>query len=150
MQQEKLFGLIRNEAMGNRTVPSSFAKMLSDSNVFQTMVLSEYMVPKTITATSRKEFLEKIYSFDGPFVVKEARSSCGIGVYKWDNPDLCYNTVSKILTFTEGLVLQEYVKHFKDVKVIAIGPNIVDAYSRVSINGANFRNNIALGVIPNL
>ena len=68
-------------------------------------------------------------------VTKEDRMHCGHGIRKWDSIETLYSFVS-MSESSYPFILQPYVKHFTDLRVIVAG-DYAEAYARH--NPDNFR-----------
>ncbi len=98
-------------------------------------------MPKTeICSNMNSHFEDLADEFGLPFVCKEIRNSSGFGVF-------LIHTKEDFLMFKRNnsiVYVQEYIKIYKDLRVVLIGDNIVDSYWRIKEPGC-FHCNIARG-----
>jgi len=126
-------------------VPSPLSQIISGSKVVQTLLLNRWMFPNTLVISRRKKLLDAISLYNregnGPVVTKEDRMHCGHGIRKWDSIETLYSFVS-MSESSHPFILQPYVDHFTDLRVIVAG-DYAEAYVRY--NPDNFRMNMAAG-----
>jgi len=98
-------------------------------------------VPHTVILPATPSVIEEVREvFTFPFIAKEVRNSMGRGIHliesRADFDAYCrYNVV---------LYIQEYLPIRRDLRVVYVGEQIIDAYWRKGREG-DFRNNVAQG-----
>ena len=130
---------------GVHCLPTPLAQTLNASKAAQADILNEWMLPLTRVIRRRADLIAAIGVYHrqggGPVVTKEDRLHCGHGVRYWENIEVLYS----LAAFDKSsfpFVLQPFLQHFSDVRVIVVG-DFVEAYSRH--NPDNFRMNLAAG-----
>ncbi|MEN8807924.1 MAG: hypothetical protein ABF291_10625 [Desulfobacterales bacterium] len=130
---------------GVHCLPAPLAQTLNASKAAQADILNEWMLPLTRVIRRRADLITAIGVYHGqgggPVVTKEDRLHCGHGVRYWENIEVLYS----LAAFDKSsfpFVLQPFLQHFSDVRVIVVG-DFVEAYSRH--NPDNFRMNLAAG-----
>jgi ribosomal protein S6--L-glutamate ligase len=130
---------------GVHCLPAPLAQTLNASKAAQAAILNEWMLPLTRVIRRRADLIAAIGVYQrqgvGPLVTKEDRMHCGHGVRYWENIEVLYS----LAAFDKSsfpFVLQPFLQHFGDVRVIVVG-EFVEAYSRH--NPDNFRMNLAAG-----
>jgi ribosomal protein S6--L-glutamate ligase len=130
---------------GVHCLPAPLAQTLNASKAAQAAILNEWMLPLTRVIRRRADLIAAIGVYQrqgvGPLVTKEDRMHCGHGVRYWENIEVLYS----LAAFDKSsfpFVLQPFLQHFGDVRVIVVG-DYVEAYSRH--NPDNFRMNLAAG-----
>lgn len=130
---------------GVHCLPAPLAQALNASKAAQAAILSEWMLPLTRVIRRRADLIAAIGVYQrqavGPLVTKADRLHCGHGVRYWENIEVLYS----LAAFDKSsfpFVLQPFLQHFSDVRVIVVG-DFVEAYSRH--NPDNFRMNLAAG-----
>jgi ribosomal protein S6--L-glutamate ligase len=130
---------------GVHCLPTPLAQALNASKAAQAAILNEWMLPLTRVVRRRADLIAAIGVYQrqgvGPVVTKEDRLHCGHGVRYWENIEILYSLVA-LDKSSFPLVLQPFLQHFNDVRVIVVG-DYVEAYSRH--NPDNFRMNLAVG-----
>jgi ribosomal protein S6--L-glutamate ligase len=130
---------------GVHCLPAPLAQALNASKAAQAAILNEWMLPLTRVVRRRADLIAAIGIYQrqgvGPVVTKEDRLHCGHGVRYWENIEILYSLVA-LDRSSFPLVLQPFLQHFNDVRVIVVG-DYVEAYSRH--NPDNFRMNLAVG-----
>lgn len=126
-------------------LPSALSQSLTRSKVTQARLLKNWMHPLTRVITRRIELIDAINDYNqmavGPVITKEEHKHCGHGICRWDSIEMLYSFMGLNET-CYPLVLQPYMKHFTDIRVIICG-DYTEAYKRE--NPHNFRSNIAVG-----
>lgn len=126
-------------------LPSPLAQLLNRSKVAQVDILGPYMPPLTMAIKRRKDLMEAMGAYAsagiGPVVTKEEHMHCGHGVRKWDNIEMVYS-IRGLQKEGYPFVLQPFIEHFTNVRVIMIG-DYLEAYTRSNPN--NFRGNLSIG-----
>jgi glutathione synthase/RimK-type ligase-like ATP-grasp enzyme len=130
---------------GVHCLPTPLAQALNASKAAQAAVLNEWMLPLTRVIRRRADLIAAIGVYQrqgvGPVVTKEDRLHCGHGVRYWENIEVLYS-MAAFDKSSFPFVLQPFLQHFSDVRVIVVGA-YVEAYSRH--NPDNFRMNLAAG-----
>ena len=130
---------------GVQCLPSALCQMLSGSKVAQAFVLSSWMVPHTVVITRRQGLLQAVNHYHSlgvaAVVTKQDRMHCGHGLRRWSDLESLYNCLG-FCPDAYPFVLQPYVDHCRDVRLIVVG-DYVEAYLRSNPN--NFRQNLAAG-----
>jgi glutathione synthase/RimK-type ligase-like ATP-grasp enzyme len=130
---------------GIHCLPTPLAQTLNASKAAQTAILNEWMLPLTQVIRRRADLIAAIGVYQrqgvGPVVTKEDRLHCGHGVRYWENIEVLYS-MTAFDKSSFPFVLQPFLQHFSDVRVIVVGV-YVEAYSRH--NPDNFRMNLAAG-----
>ena len=130
---------------GVQCCPSALAQNLNGSKTAQAVVFEPWMAPHTRVIRRRSDLLAAIEACNragiAAVVTKEDRLHCGHGVRRWENVETLYNMVAFAPT-TYPFVMQPYLTHFIDVRVIIAG-DYREAYER--INPGNFRRNLSAG-----
>ncbi len=127
--------------------PSYLAQILSTSKTLQAEILKEYVLPYTFPIRDRVFLLSAIAELSAlkkfkKFITKDDRANCGLGVRLWDSLEEIFNVAgSSILSYP--FVLQPFYENIRDVRVIILGNEYVEAYERK--NPYNFRKNLFLG-----
>jgi len=107
--------------------------------------LRKWMLPQTYAITRRIDLINTINEYNkngiGPVVTKEDHMHCGHGVRKWDTVETVYSFMA-MSESSYPFVLQPFLEHFTDVRVIIVG-DYLEAYIRHNPN--NFRMNISFG-----
>lgn len=126
-------------------IPSPLSQIINGSKVVQTLFLNRWMLPNTLVISRRKNLLDAVGLFNreanGPVITKEDRMHCGHGIRRWDSIETLYSFVS-MSESSYPFILQPYVGHFMDLRVIIAG-DYAEAYARD--NPDNFRMNMAAG-----
>lgn len=134
--------------MMNKPVVNPVDSIVTARDKYLSLLLLEkagIRVPKTVvledyfTAT-------KIANEWKNVVVKPMIGSMGFGIIKAESPDIVY-TIAKTLTqLRQPIYVQEFVeKPGRDIRLLAIGDEIVAAYYRVQNNPNEWKTNIAQG-----
>jgi glutathione synthase/RimK-type ligase-like ATP-grasp enzyme len=130
---------------GVHCLPAPLAQSLNASKAAQAAILNAWMLPFTRVVRRRADLIAAIGVYQrqgvGPVVTKEDRLHCGHGIRYWENIEVLYS-MAGLDKSSFPFVLQPFVQHFSDVRVIVVG-NYVEAYSRH--NPDNFRMNLAAG-----
>ena len=130
---------------GIHCLPTPLAQTLNASKAAQAAILNEWMLPLTRVIRRRADLIAAIGLYQkqgvGPVVTKEDRLHCGHGVRYWENIEVLYS-MAAFDKSSFPFVLQPFLQHFSDVRVIVVG-DYVEAYSRH--NPDNFRMNLAAG-----
>jgi len=130
---------------GVHCLPSPLAQALNASKAAQAAILNDWMLPLTRVVRRRADLIAAIGVYQGqgvgPVVTKEDRLHCGHGVRYWENIEVLYS-LAALDKSAFPFVLQPFLPHFSDVRVIVVG-DYVEAYSRH--NPDNFRMNLAVG-----
>jgi ribosomal protein S6--L-glutamate ligase len=130
---------------GIHCLPTPLAQTLNASKAAQAAILNEWMLPLTRVVRRRADLIAAIGVYQrqgvGPVVTKEDRLHCGHGVRYWENIEVLYS-MAAFDKSSFPFVLQPFLQHFSDVRVIVVG-DYVEAYSRH--NPDNFRMNLAAG-----
>ena len=125
--------------------PSPLSQTLNSSKVAQALILRKWMLPHTYAITRRIDLINTINEYNkngiGPVVTKEDHMHCGHGVRKWDTVETVYSFMA-MSESSYPFVLQPFLEHFTDVRVIIVG-DYLEAYIRHNPN--NFRMNISFG-----
>ncbi len=126
-------------------IPSPLSQIISGSKVVQALLLNRWMLPNTLVISRRKNLMDAVGLFNSMgtahVVTKEDRMHCGFGIRKWDSVETLYSFIS-MSESSYPFILQPYVEHFADLRVIVAG-DYVEAYARH--NPDNFRMNMAAG-----
>lgn len=126
-------------------IPSSLSQLLSRSKVAQAELLNQYMHPMTRVIRRRKDLLDAVNLYErekiGAVISKQEHLHCGHGVRRWDHIETLYSFCGLDRNACP-FVLQPFVEHFDDVRVILVG-DYEEAYFRR--NPAGFRGNLSLG-----
>jgi ribosomal protein S6--L-glutamate ligase len=126
-------------------LPSAISQALTRSKVTQARLLNKWMHPLTRVITRRIDLLDAINDYNkvgvGHVVTKEDHKHCGHGIYRWDSIETLYSCMG-LNEHLYPFVLQPYMEHFTDIRVIVCG-DYTEAYQRK--NPHNFRSNLAVG-----
>ncbi len=126
-------------------IPSATSQLASRSKVYQARIFSTFMLPHTLTIYDINGLLQatSVYKEHGlsEVIVKQDRKNGGIGIHRFRNIEDVYNQLS-LHPFNQPVVLQPFIREFKDIRVIWLG-EYKEAYER--INHANFRRNLHCG-----
>ena len=131
-------------ALKKRIFPSAATYHLGHDKIEMTrslMAVRPHMLPQTLFVSAKSvRYDDVVKQFGVPFVCKEIRSSCGMGVFliKSERDFNCYIKNNDIA------YIQEYLKMDRDLRVVIIGEKAVAAYWRVKPKGA-FHNNVSKG-----
>ncbi|MHC1727874.1 MAG: RimK family alpha-L-glutamate ligase [Syntrophobacteraceae bacterium] len=130
------------QAAGKRVFPRNYYTLLGDkvaqTNLFQLLGISH---PRTgiYHGRSRQALIERDFSW--PFVAKTpVNSSQGKGVFLISSA----KELSRYLEVHNPAYIQEYLPIGRDLRVVMIRGNIVNAYWRIHRDG-DFRNNVSQG-----
>ena len=130
--------------LGKAIFPSPATYFLGHDKVDTTrglMAACPQMVPKTgIFPPGDICFDTLAEEFGLPFVCKEPKSSCGLGVYKIDTEADFREYAGQ----TSVIYVQEYLPIDRDLRVVIIGDKVIASYWRVG-EGTGFHNNLARG-----
>lgn len=130
---------------GVHLIPSASAQLCSRSKVYQTALLSRFMVEGTLPIYSMQDMLEAVTAYSragvGPVVCKLDRANAGLGVLLFSSVEDVY-TQAALKTLTFPFVVQPFVEGCSDVRVVILGET-VEAYRRH--NPDNFRHNLHCG-----
>ncbi len=140
--------VFRHIEMMNKPVVNPADSIIIARDKYLSLLLLEragIRVPKTVvledyfTAT-------KIANEWKSVVVKPMIGSMGFGIIKAENPEIVY-TIAKTLTqLRQPIYVQEFIeKPGRDIRLLAIGDEIVVAYYRVQNNPNEWKTNIAQG-----
>ena len=126
--------------------PSFLSQLLSVSKTLQAQVLKEFMPPHTYVIRDQNALLHVMTELSKTefrkFITKEDRANCGLGIRLWNSLEEIFNFAgSEVLPFP--FVLQPFFENLKDIRVIILGDQYVEAYQRD--NSLNFRKNIFFG-----
>ncbi|RLC31811.1 hypothetical protein DRH13_02505 [Candidatus Woesebacteria bacterium] len=125
--------------------PSPLSQTLNSSKAAQALILRKWMLPHTYAITRRIDLINTINEYNknsiGSVVTKEDHMHCGHGVRKWDTIETVYSFMA-MSESSYPFVLQPFLEHFTDVRVIIVG-DYLEAYIRHNPN--NFRMNISFG-----
>lgn len=98
-------------------------------------------IPYTeILANTEENKIRILEDWDFPFVAKQIKSSMGQGVFLIQNKQDFHTYTEK----SDSLYIQEYIESDRDLRVIFVGEDVVDAYWRIGESG-NFLHNISQG-----
>jgi len=130
---------------GVRCYPSALSQILYRSKTAQALFLNEWMLPHTRVVSRRIELMEAIGEYTrhdiSEVITKQNRLHCGHGVCLWTTTETLYSHVG-LNEDAYPFVLQPFLPHFVDVRVIVAG-DLVEAYTRD--NPYNFRKNLSSG-----
>jgi glutathione synthase/RimK-type ligase-like ATP-grasp enzyme len=130
---------------GVQCCPSALSQDLNGSKSAQAVVFGPWMAPHTRVIRRRSDLLEAVNACNhagiGAVVTKEDRMHCGHGVRCWENVEMLYNMVA-FAPGTYPFVMQPYLEHFVDVRVIVAG-DYREAYERS--NPGSLRRNLSAG-----
>ena len=126
-------------------IPSATSQLCSRSKVHQARVLSEFMLPHTTVVYDSHQLLKATTTYRSrgikEVIVKLDRKNAGMGVLFFKDIEDVYNQT--LLANAEfPLVVQPYLKSFKDIRVLILG-DYIEAYHRFNPN--NFRHNLHCG-----
>lgn len=130
--------------LGKAIFPSPATYFLGHDKIEMTrglMAACPQMVPKTgIFPAGDIGFAFLAEEFGLPFVCKEPKSSCGLGVYRIDTEADFREYAGR----ASVLYVQELLSIDRDLRVVIVGDRVIAAYWRVG-DGAGFHNNLARG-----
>ncbi len=141
-RQWQVNGLVH--ALGKAIFPSQATYYLGQDKVEMTrglMAACPQMVPRTeICPKHGVDFYRLADTLGLPFVCKEPKASCGLGVYKIESEaDFRYYEGR-----TQVIYAQELLDIDRDLRVVVVGDQVIAAYWRVG-DGTGFHNNLARG-----
>jgi ribosomal protein S6--L-glutamate ligase len=126
-------------------LPSALSQVLSSSKTAQALIYKAWMISPTAVISRRLDLMEAISQFKrfgiGSVVTKQNHMHCGHGIRRWESLEHLYNYVA-LDESSYPFVLQPYIDHFTDVRVVLVG-DYVEAYVRR--NPFNFRVNLSAG-----
>lgn len=126
-------------------IPSGLSQLASRSKTLQTVLFGSYMLPHTRAIHDQHDLIETISAYNensiARVVTKLDRSNAGTGVFLWQNIEEVF-THASIGSLPFPFVLQPYVSHCHDIRVVFLG-EYIEAYRRH--NRHNFRNNLHHG-----
>jgi len=130
---------------GVKLFPAGLAQLASRSKTLQALLFAkDFMIPGT-NAIHDLHDLQKVIGnikTDVTVITKLDRKNAGLGILRWPSIEEVYNAaVLGSLPFP--FVLQPFISHCRDVRVIILGSLYREAYERVNIH--NFRNNLHFG-----
>ncbi|MBU0730910.1 MAG: hypothetical protein KKE17_05240 [Proteobacteria bacterium] len=125
--------------------PSAKAQQASRSKTFQTLLLSEYMLPHTRAVHDIHGLINCMNHYCreniGPVITKLDRTNAGTGILWWNSIEEVYSQAS-LGVLPYPFVLQPFEPESSDIRVIVLA-DYIEAYSRK--NPHNFRNNLHCG-----
>ncbi len=126
-------------------IPSATSQLASRSKTFQARILASFMIPNTVVIYDIHGLLDTVslYGHNGieKVVLKHDRKNAGLGIHLFrDIEDVYTQAANGVLPFP--FVLQPFMKHSRDIRVIIID-DYTEAYERH--NPDNFRNNLHCG-----
>lgn len=125
--------------------PSAISQQASRSKTFQTLLLSEYMLPHTQAVHDIHGLIECMNHYFrnniGKVITKLDRTNAGTGILLWNNIEEVYSQAA-LGVLPYPFVLQPFEPESSDIRVIVIA-DYVEAYWRKNPN--NFRNNLHCG-----
>lgn len=131
---------------GIRLIPPATAQLASRSKVFQTQLLSRFMLPGTITVHDQHSLLCVTTTTDihlhNEVVLKRDKKNGGIGIHRFRCLEDLYNQVGGG-GYPFPFVVQPFRPHCRDVRVVILGDDYVEAYERRTCH--NFRHNLHCG-----
>lgn len=137
--------LLDLQQRGVQLIPSATAQLASRSKIHQARIYTEYMLPNTLVVYDVNGLLEATSLYNqqqiGEVIVKQDKKNAGIGIHRFRNIEDVYNQ-AMFGTLSYPIVIQPFVSHFKDIRVVLLG-DYLEAYQR--INPSNFRNNLHCG-----
>ncbi len=102
-------------------------------------------VPKTVVLEDYFA-ATKIASEWSNVVIKPMIGSMGFGIIKAENPDIVYTIARTLTQLRQPIYIQEFIeKPGRDIRLLAIGNEIVVAYYRIQKNPNAWKTNIAQG-----
>jgi len=103
--------------------------------------VAEAHVPETVILPSNANALAEIRErFELPLIVKDVRSSMGLGVFLVE----AWSELRELAARMDVLYVQEYLPIERDLRVVVAGDRLAGAYWRCAAQG-EFRNNVARG-----
>ena len=131
-------------ALGKSIFPSPATYYLGQDKVEMTrgfMAACPQMVPRTGIYPKQGISFERLAeTFGCPFVGKEPKSASGMGVYKIESEA----DFRDYEAHTPVIYVQELLDIDRDLRVVVVGDQVVEAYWRVG-EGVEFHNNLARG-----
>lgn len=141
----KHYMMIDLMSRGVSCFPSPLSQVLSGSKIAQSIILKNYLNPHTIAIFRRADLMAALIQYNrlgiDSVVTKSDKQHCGHGVSKWENPETLYSFISHTKD-AYPFILQPFLPHFNDVRVIIVG-DYIEAYERK--NPYNFRQNMSAG-----
>jgi len=141
----KHFMMIDLMSRGVSCFPSPLSQVLNGSKIAQSIILRNYLNPHTTAIFRRADLMTALIEYNrlgiDSVVTKSDKQHCGHGVSKWENMETLYSFISHTKD-AYPFILQPFLEHFTDVRVIIAG-DYIEAYERK--NPHNFRQNMATG-----
>lgn len=130
---------------GITLIPSATSQLASRSKTFQARIFSSLMIPGTAVIYDVHGLLGVISQYqrmkNESVILKHDRKNGGLGIHLFKyTEDIFTLAANKVLPFP--FVLQPFITHNRDVRVIILG-DYIEAYQRT--NPDNFRNNLHCG-----
>lgn len=109
------------------------------TRVFQSVIPQHHPYTEITknTAYERERILE---TFPFPFIAKTVRSSMGDGVFYIESKE----DFEKYANAHDTLYIQEYLPITKDLRIVWVGDEVIEAYWRIS-DGSSHLNNVSKG-----
>jgi len=136
--------LIALEKAGVRVFNPPIPWLIASDKFLSSLILSKsgVPIPRTI-ATENIMYAYSAGSTLGKFVVKPLRSSGGYGSLRFENVDEAMHLFSMMANLNKPMLLQKYLPHEFDVRVVAVGGEVLGAMARICRN--DWRCNVARG-----
>ncbi len=142
IQEHLLLDLV---SRGICLIPSANAQLCSRSKVYQTELLSRFMIKETLPVYCMHDMLAAVTAYGrarvDSVVCKLDRANGGLGILRFASVEDVFSQAA-LGSLVFPFVLQPFVKGCTDVRVVLLG-DTVEAYRRY--NPDNFRHNLHCG-----
>ncbi len=129
------------------TINSSKAIQVARDKLLTSIFLKKkgILVPKSVLTEDLNQAL-KIVEEWGRVLVKPLVGSLGRGIIMLDDPDIAYPILKQLLSWSQPILLQEYIEKpgNRDLRVLVINGEVYASYYRVGKEGS-FKTNVAQG-----
>jgi len=127
--------------------PPALSQMAARSKCCQATLFSSWMHPLTKVIRKKSDLARAVEIFTsegcGEVVTKLDRSDCGLGVCRWESIESLFSNVAFSAVPPYPFVVQPFIAHAMDIRIVWIGNVYREAYWRKNKDG--FRNNLHFG-----